>query len=551
VIGDRFASRARPSDGDAAPAGSPEDETAGGSSPRRGRARLITGLLFAVPAVAELAVGGYRIGGPSLWRDEGYTLEAAHRSRGEILALLAHLDAVHGLYYLFMHYVVGVLGSSATALRLPSLLGMSAAAGMIAVVGRRLAVSSAVPSPPVIGMVAGLVFVAIPQTTYYAQDARPYGLTAFFAVTASYFLIRAAADGRWRWWTCYAAAIAVTTWSSLFALLLLVAHGVTVLAARFQPPSPEGAPARAAAPAVAGFRPPGLARWLVAAAGALLVVSPLFVLGYRQSGILTWITRPGAAAIMRMLSDLAGSRPLLPLVTVIALAGVASGVSAPRGELSLASMALPWLALPPLILLAASEVHPIYVERYVNFCVPAVALLVAAGLGWLVRQVARIPLGASSRVLAWLPSAALAVALVVLLVGPQQAARRTAARPDNLRAVAAVLSAHEQPGDAVFYLPSEARLISFSYPAPFRRLRDVALAGPVAASVTLIGVQVPPATVADRFAGASRVWTVTWSGKANLGSLGPTGRAELAMLSQLRMVQRWQLRSVVLTLYAR
>jgi hypothetical protein len=178
-----------------------------------------------------------------------------------------------------------------------------------------------------------------------------------------------------------------------------------------------------------------------------------------------------------------------------------------------------------------------------------VALLAAAGLGWLARQAARIPLCAGHPALTWLPSAALAVVLAGLLIGPQQLIRQTSARPDNLRAIAATVSAHERPGDAVCYSPSGVRQISYSYPAPFQRLRDVALAGPVASSATLTGVQVPPATLPRRFAGVARVWVVTWAGEVRPQL--PIGRRELAMVSGWRVVRRWHVRPVVLTLYAK
>ena len=48
---------------------------------------------------------------------------------------------------------------------------------------------------------------------------------------------------------------------------------------------------------------------------------------------------------------------------------------------------LPWLLLPPVTLLTVSFARPGYVERYVIFCTPAVALLIAAGLIWLGRLV--------------------------------------------------------------------------------------------------------------------------------------------------------------------
>src|ERR1700685_2437080 len=139
-------------------------------------------LVIAVPALAALAVGGYRLGAPSLWRDEAYTISATQRSVGQIFALLWHVDAVHGPYYLGMHFVVSLLGASAVALRLPSLLGMHIAAGFTAALGRRVARGAARPAPAVTGLVAVLLFAAAPQTTYYAQDGRPYGPVVMFAV---------------------------------------------------------------------------------------------------------------------------------------------------------------------------------------------------------------------------------------------------------------------------------------------------------------------------------------------------------------------------------
>ena len=44
---------------------------------------------------------------------------------------------MHGAYYLLMHLVTAVIGTSATALRLPSLCAMVIAAGFTAAAARR------------------------------------------------------------------------------------------------------------------------------------------------------------------------------------------------------------------------------------------------------------------------------------------------------------------------------------------------------------------------------------------------------------------------------
>ncbi len=139
-----------------------------------------------------MLVGGYRIAGPSLWRDEAATISGSNRSVTAILALTKHQDAVHGLYYLLIHAVIAVGGTTETALRLPSLIAMALAAGLLAELGRRLAKNTGLPSPGAVGLLAGLLLAVVPLTTRYAQEARPYALTTLFAVVASYLLVRAA-----------------------------------------------------------------------------------------------------------------------------------------------------------------------------------------------------------------------------------------------------------------------------------------------------------------------------------------------------------------------
>ncbi len=140
--------------------------------------------------------------------------------------------------------------------------------------------------------------------------------------------------------------------------------------------------------------------------------------------------------------------------------------------------------------------------------------------------------------------------LGAMLIGPQRAARLTSARPDNLRGVSAVVAANERPGDAVFYLPSEARVVSTGYPAPFRRLRDLALRESPVASDTLTGDQVYAPVLARRFAGVRRVWLVQWAGQTSVRPDTKIGREELHLVGGMRLIRRWTVQSVVLSLYA-
>jgi mannosyltransferase len=513
--------------------------------------------------VTAFAVGGYEIGGPSLWRDEAYTKDAIGRPVSQIFALLGHQDAVHGGYYLLMHVIAAAAGTSATALRFPSLCAMVIATGFTAAIGRRAAALALAPDlrapdlraaghrvpeagrgrrldiPGLTGLLSGLLFATAPYMTFYAQMARSYAIETMFAAIATYLLLRAYPDGRWRWWWAYGAAVALTGLFNIFGLLILAAHGVTLLLTDARGQSASGRRA--------GRIP---LRWLAASAAAVIVLSPLLGVARSQQEQIAWLTRPNVNAIERLLTALAGSRPLIVPFALLALAGLVAACLADNWRpLNPAAVALPWLAVPPVVLIAASFVKPVYYVRYVEFCLPALAILAGAGLVGLIRLAAVTPLGRLR--LAWLPAALVIAGLAALLAGPQQAIRQTAARPDNLRLASAIVAAHEQPGDVVFYIPADMQVLGTGYPAPFLRLRDLALARSPIASATLTGTEITsPALLKSRFTDVRRVWVVTGASNYKFPTPStPVDKEKMALLAGMHIIGRWQAGEVMLTLY--
>ncbi len=528
------------------------------SAPSRAARRWSDWLVIAVPAATALVVGGYEIGGPSLWRDEAYTKDAITRSVSQIFALLGHQDAVHGAYYILMHVIAAAAGTSAVALRFPSLCAMVIATAFTAAIGRRAATLALSPDagresrldiPALTGLLSGMVFATAPYMTYYAQMARSYAIVTMFATIATYLLIRAYSDGRWRWWAAYAAAVALTGLFNLFGLLILAAHGVTLLLTDARG---AGVGGRAAQGRRIGRVP---LRWLAAAAAAVIVLGPLLDVAHREQEQIAWVTRPDFRTIETLVSDFAGSRALVLPFALLALAGIAAACLADNWRpLNPAAIALPWLAVPPFLLIGGSFIKPVYVERYVEFCLPALAILVGAGLVGLIRLAAARRLRQSG--LTWLPPAvaALVIAgLAVMLIGPQGAIRQTAARPDDLRLASAIVAANEQPGDVVFYLPVDMHVLGTGYPAPFLRLRDIALAKSPIASATLTGTEITsPALLKSRFTDVKRVWVVT--GNSNYQFPTPStavDKEKMALIADagLHILHRWQAGEVMLTLY--
>ena len=542
----------------------------GADHPVTSSRRLLDWLALLVPAAAALVVGGYHLGQLSLWRDEAYTKDAIGRSVSQIFALLGHQDAVHGAYYLVMHVIAAAIGTSATALRFPSLCAMVIATGFTAAIGRQTAAlaqapkltrapnaegASRVSTPALTGLLSGLVFATAPYMTYYAQMARSYAIVTMFATIATYLLLRAYPDGRWRWWWSYGAAIALTALFNLFALLILVAHGVTLLLtdARSRPGRDQPGRDRPGSGRWIGRLP---VRWLAVSAAALIVLGPLLHVASGQQEQIDWLTRPDFKTIERLFDDFAGSKELVVPFALLALAGLAAGCLADNWRpLNPAAIALPWLVVPPFLLIAVSYVKPVYYERYVEFCLPALAILVGAGLAAIVRLASAAPLRRLR--LTWMPAVVatlIVLGLAAMLVGPQRAIRQTAARPDNLRLASAIVAAHEQPGDVVFYIPLDMQVLGTGYPAPFLRLRNLALASSAIASATLSGLEVTsPAVLKSRFNDVRRVWVVTGSSNYQFPVPStPVDKEKMALIASagMHIIGRWQAGEVMLTLFA-
>ena len=539
-----------------------------------------------VPAVAAaggLVTGGYHVGVPPLWRDEAATRAIAGRSVGQILATMPHDDVVHCAYYLVMHFVIRLFGSSDGALRLPSVLAMAVACAFTALIARRLCRSPRLGAAGRLlaastGVTAGLVFALLPATIRYAQEARSYAIVTMMATVATYLLLRAIDDGRRRWWACYGAAACLTGLFNVFGLLLLVAHGLTLLA------TAERGPGRRPLRDALG--------WLIACVVAVELVLPVMIMAYGQRDALSWMSSsaPVSRDLVALTHRWAGSPGLAwPVFGLAALGAVLSAAqggalraihgsalrAAPgetaggiaddvtgRRDLTAGTVALPWLVAPMAILLAVSTVHPVYDQRYVEFSLPALAICVASGITWLWR-LAAAALGRGTRdmtgrglpVLAWLaavPAAAAAVALVVALQPADAVVRQPGYRPDNLELEAQIIAAHAKHGDIVFYLPINYRIVSLPFPGPWRTLRDIALARSPVSSDTLYGTDVSPAELLKRFTHVSRVWVISPSVVDYLHSPKATtlDRKEAQLIGAMRRLRTWRDGDTQLTLYA-
>ena len=163
-----------------------------------------------------LTIGLWGLDRGGMWGDESVTFQVAQRTVPQIWRLLHDVDAVHGLYYLFMHAVLTVHPSE-VVLRLPSVCAATATAGLVAALGVRLA-------GPRVGLWAGVLYAITPMTGHYAQEGRSYALVAAGVAGATLLLVRAVDTRGARAWWPYGTVVALTCVLHELAVPVLGAH---------------------------------------------------------------------------------------------------------------------------------------------------------------------------------------------------------------------------------------------------------------------------------------------------------------------------------------
>ena len=405
---------------------------------------------------------------PSFWDDEIATISAAGRSAGDLMLLLQSVDAVHGLYYLIMHFWTSVFGFSEVSMRLPSALAVGLACAGTAVIGRKLGSEA-------VGVAAGLVLAVLPRMVWAGTEARQSAFTALIAVVLTLLLLRAWESNRVLDWVLYALTAVVGVWMFMFFALAVAAHVAAAMILRRR-----------------------VVATLVAASAAGVCVLPFLVYALGQKAQVDWIQNRSLAqhlmtAVVKQYfygdDRPTGNMPptwvlaFVVLLGVVEVALVAWGLWAARGHATLRPLV--WLGLAGVgvpiagLLLVSVIAQPVYVARYLTFTAPAFALLVGLGI-------TRLP--AARR---WLRPVAVAAVIGCSLV-PQLTVKSLVNEPaDTERRIAALLEQQEpQPAAMVFDEPYLRDMV-LAYPDGFAGMEDLSLEEDPAESGTLWGEDAP------------------------------------------------------------
>ena len=466
---------------------------------------IIAGILAAAVSFAGSWI-------PSFWGDEAASVMSAERPVSTLFGMVQHIDAVHGLYYLFLHGWIGLFGASELSARLPSAIGVGlAAAGTVVLAAllfdRRIAV------------IAGVVFAILPRVTYMGAEARSYALSTAIAVWLTVLLVvlLRRRTSKALPWLLYSLGIALAIYSFLYLILLGVVHAIVLLT-------------------MPGARTV-LKRWFGAVGLGTVLALPVIAWALGEHGQISFLgRRPKFSPQLIFINQWFGNNSLALLCWALIAAGVVAAAwvwrrrsllgaraaqGLPVGTLPVGVIvAVSWLVLPTLLLeLGNAFIAPMYTTRYLSFCTPAVALLVATGIAVFGK--------------CWIPLAA--VALLAALAAPSYLGQRGPYAKNggsDWRQASAVIGQRARPGDAIIFdtatKPSQRpRLAMRLYPADYAGLDDVALVTPYDQGTALWDTVARLDRVTGRLASAGTVWAMEMKPS---GSSTPADVVELERL---------------------
>jgi mannosyltransferase len=500
-----------------------------------------------------LVIGLFRSTVPVLSWDEIATADVAHRSPGQIWALMHHIDGVFGPYYLSMHAWIVVFGDSVLSLRLPSILAMAVAAALTAELGRRLL-------SPAAGVVAGLLLCLLPNVSRYAAEARPYALACMFSVLALLLLFRALDRPDLGRWVAYTAANLLLGLFSLVAMTALAGHFAILVARRRTRVLP----------------------WLAAVLGTGVVLAPLIWWGVHQRREqLHWVKPMTPGAVYTFPALLVGSTEAAwLLIGIVVLAAATAG----RSILDMTLAA----ALPLVLVCAISFAGTsFWVNRYLLFMLLPTVIVAAAPLTdrTLRRTAPPTPPGTTPPTSPGIapPSAtpptspgiappsttpptspgiapptprallpvAIALAVFAAAAAPGQLAVRqpTVKNGSDYRALAATIVKRQRPGDDLVFQKGRTLRTGVEYYLrdDAGRPIDVLLKKSAAGTGTLVAEEY--ADSAARLSGADRIWLIAYGKRTDPATSRPD--LEPVLRDNYRRIGLWEVKGASMALYVK
>lgn len=308
-----------------------------------------TWIAIAAVMIAATWLRLHGIADKSFWTDEGVSAAFTKLDWFDFGRILWRREGNMALYYLLLR-AWSHFGDSVAMLRAFSAVWSVATVPVLYLVGKRLFGEWT-------GVSAALLWSVNAYSVRYAQEVRSYSMVAFLVTLASYFLIVAVQDDSKRDWKAYIIVSALGIYAHFFAVLVVVAQALTLWKSHVHPEVIR------AVKRIVLFTLPA---WIFIATTGI--------------GPISWIPRPNVHEMWTIFGDYVGHGGL-PL-TLLYIAGmVLAAIAALRSKMRQAYvLAFAWFLVPIVITFVVSQAKPVLMPRYLIVSVPALVMLVAAGI---------------------------------------------------------------------------------------------------------------------------------------------------------------------------
>jgi mannosyltransferase len=481
------------------------------------------------PLIVGILATAISLGGaarPSFWYDEAATISASYsRSFDQLCRMLSNVDAVHGLYYLFMHGWFEIFPPTEFWSRAPSGLTIGGAAAGVVVLGRQF-------SSRTVAVAAGVICAILPRATWAGIEARPYAASMMAAVWLTVLLIRAARRDSGRAWLTYGIVLAMSILLDVYLVLLLLVQLVFIC--------------------VFWRKRTVLVRLAITSVLTGCILSSFVVMAVSQSQQISWITPIGR----RTIEDVAVQQyfersPPFAILSALVVAGaivlwLSTSTQLMESDRQLLTLAIAWLVIPSAVIVTWSAfVHPVYTPRYLTFAAPAMALI----LGVCIATVACRP---------WVAAALVGLFAIAAAPNYTWAQRNPYAKYGmDYSQVADLITAQAVTGDCllindtVSFMPAPMRPLLAARPDAYRNLIDLTLWQRATDRDDVFDTNLIPEVVAKPLSHCSVAWIITQADKTRpaheQASMLPPGQRfgetpAFAVPHDLgfRLVERWQ-----------
>lgn len=397
---------------------------------------LVTTFTLALLIAAAAVLRFLFLARKPFWFDEAFSVVIARLSWHDFVRLLWWREANMSLYYLLLR---GWLGFPVNSGFSPFFTRSFSVLASLATLPAIFWLSSKLYDRRV-GLIAAALLSCNAYHIRYAQEARSYSLFVLLATLSSGFFVACLREPSRRNHRGYVLSSVLAAYAHFYALLLVAAQWLSLRGLE-----KKQRPDRELRAAILPL-PRRVWIWI-----GLAVLPLLAFVGKTGAGAIRWIPRPGVQDLLDYAEHLAGNGglPLLLcyvaacLAAIVPLGGLfrlAAGWDVWRRQFLLI-----WLLFPVTLTVLLSLARPVFLARYLVFCLPALIVLAAAGLARLRK--------------AWFLAICLTAMLLLSLKGTfSYYDHDFDLERDGSEAAANYIYEHAQAGDAILFHIAEARV---------------------------------------------------------------------------------------------